>query len=281
MVPVEALIYSFLFGVLHGIIPDEHTWPITFSYAIGSASGREGTKAAVYFSAAFTVQRMLVSELAYLALAPFFRSPEINGVVYVVVGVVMSLAGMIVLRRNRYPHFHIGVHWDEMASADREPEASDSEFGGSVVAPPLRWTIVHGFIAGFGFGGFSLFINTVAAPAMPSPWLGFVPGLLFGLGTMVMLGVIGGLFGAFLRWTGSLTPEEIKRIGAQTGGRTLFFGGLLFSAAGVGILLGLERFLPVDTGYLLVGLFMLLVAVPALVHSWREVLASRKEMGGK
>ncbi len=143
------------------------------------------------------------------------------------------------------------------------------------VAPPVRWTVIHGFIAGFGFGGFSLFINTVAAPAMPNPWLGFVPGLLFGLGTMLMLAGIGGLFGAFLRWTRSLTPEEIKRIGAQTGGRTLFFGGLLFSLAGIATLLGLQRYLPVDAGYVLMGLFMLFVAVPAFVHSWREALASR------
>jgi len=276
MIPLEALLYSFLFGLLHGILPDEHTWPITFSYAIGGASGREGMKAGLYFSAAFTVQRMLVSELAYLALGPFFLSPDINGIVYVVVGFVMSLAGVIVLRRNRYPHLHLGVHWHEMALIDQDAAASRSGPQGTVVAPPLRWTVVHGFIAGFGFGGFSLFVNTVAAPAMPGPWLGFLPGLLFGVGTMITLVIIGGLFGAFLRWTRSLTAEEIKRIGAQTGGRTLFFGGLLFGAAGIGILLGLEKYLPVDTGYLLMGLFMIVVAIPAFVHSWKEVLAARK-----
>ncbi|HYA91041.1 MAG TPA: hypothetical protein VEK32_06055 [Thermodesulfobacteriota bacterium] len=86
MTPLEALLYSFLFGLLHGILPDEHTWPITFSYAIGGASGKEGIKAELYFSAPLTVQRMLISELAYLALAPFLLSPEINGIVYVVVG---------------------------------------------------------------------------------------------------------------------------------------------------------------------------------------------------
>jgi sulfite exporter TauE/SafE len=279
MIPLEALIYSFLFGLLHGILPDEHTWPITFSYAIGSASGKEGVKAGLYFSAAFTVQRMIISELAYLALAPFFLSPEINGIVYVVVGLAMSAAGAIVLRKNRYPHLDLGMHWHEIPTTKQIiPEEGDpEELRGLPVAPPLRWTIVHGFIAGFGFGGFSLFINTVAAPAMPSPWLGFLPGLLFGLGTMIMLGVIGGLFGTFLRWTHSLTPEEIKRIGSTTGGRTLFFGGLLFGAAGIGILLGLERYLPVDTGYLLIGLFMLIVAIPAFVFSWREVFAARKE----
>ncbi len=29
---------AFLLGVVHGVTPDEHTWPITFSYAIGSFS---------------------------------------------------------------------------------------------------------------------------------------------------------------------------------------------------------------------------------------------------
>lgn len=277
MSPLEALIYSFLFGILHGILPDEHTWPITFSYAVGSASGREGVKAGLYFSAAFTVQRMLVSELARLALAPFLLSSEINGIVYGVVGLAMSAAGLIVLRKNRYPHLHLLAEWHELGAIGQVSTAPRAESAGLVAAPPLRWTIIHGFIAGFGFGGFSLFINTVAAPAMPSPWLGFVPGLLFGLGTMIMLGIVGGIFGTFLRWTHFLSPEEIKRIGAQTGGRTLFFGGLLFAVAGVGILLGLERYLPVDYGYVLIGLFMIIVAIPAFVYSWKQVLAARKE----
>jgi len=45
--------------------------------------------------------------------------------------------------------------------------------------------------------------------------------------------IIGALFGTFLHWKRSLTAQEVKRIGAKTGGRTLFFGGLLFSVAGV------------------------------------------------
>jgi hypothetical protein len=34
---------------------------------------------------------------------------------------------------------------------------------GSVAAPPPRWTIIHGFIAGFGFGGFSLPVVELAS----------------------------------------------------------------------------------------------------------------------
>jgi len=277
MSPVEALIYSFLFGLLHGILPDEHTWPITFSYAIGGASGKEGIKAGLYFSSAFTVQRMLISELSYLAMAPFLMSASVNGFVYFVVGVAMSAAGAIVLRKNRYPHIHVGVHWHEMPSTEHRMTKANLDASIIASAPPARWTVVHGFIAGFGFGGFSLFVNTVAAPAMPSPWLGFLPGLMFGLGTMIVLVLMGGLFGTFLQHTKFLTAEEIRRLGAQTGGRTLFFGGLLFGAAGVSTFLGLDRYLPIEKGNLLIGLFMIGVAIPAFVYSLREIREIRRQ----
>jgi hypothetical protein len=107
--------------------------------------------------------------------------------------------------------------------------------------------------------------------------MGFLPGLLFGIGTMLTLIVIGGLFGSALRWLGSLTVEEVKRIGAQTGGRTLFFGGLLFGIAGVSVLWNVQHYLPIDPGTILIGLFVIGVAIPALVYSWKEVVAARKK----
>lgn len=281
MTPLLAVLYSFLFGLLHGILPDEHTWPITFSYAIGGASGKEGIKAGLYFSAAFTVQRTLLSEVAYLALAPFLLSPIVNGIVYVVVGVAMSVAGAVVLKKNLYPHLHfIGHHHEEardmkpsLTEFTRHHKNNDKKTSGP---PPTRWTIIHGFIAGFGFGGFSLFVNTVAAPAMHNAWLGFIPGLVFGLGTMIMLVVIGYVFGAALRWT-RLSEQEIKRVGAHTGGRTLFFGGILFVVFGIMTLLGVNNKLPFDPGYLLIGIFMGLVALPAFVYTWREVVSVRQK----
>jgi hypothetical protein len=281
MTPILALIYSFLFGLLHGILPDEHTWPITFSYAIGGASGREGLKAGLFFSAAFTLQRTLLSELSYLALAPFLLNPAINAYIYMVVGLVMFIAGWILLRRNRYLHIHLlGHHLEDGIAAKSglkkvDPETpEDVKFHGT---PPVQWTLVHGFIAGFGLGGFSLFVNTVAAPSMPAAWAGFFPGLLFGLGTMIMLVIVGSLFGASLRWTHRLTEDEIKRIGSTTGGRTLFFGGLLFTIFGIAVLFGLDKYLPIDAGYALIIAFMIAVAVPAFIYSWREVTTSREE----
>jgi hypothetical protein len=279
MTALMAMAYSFLFGLLHGILPDEHTWPITFSYAIGGASGKEGMKAGLYFSSAFTLQRMLVSELAYLALGKFLLLPMVEGIVYIIVGIAMSAAGAVVVRRNRYLHFHfIGHHHKEGMLTENSGSVvtrHHAQTDGPVMAPPARWALLHGFIAGFGFGGFALFIMTVAAPKMPGPWLGFLPGLLFGLGTMIMLVLIGALFGASLRWTKALTEQEVRRVGAQTGGRTLFFGGLLFGAAGFADLGGLGRFVPFDMGYLVIGLFTVTVVIPAFVYSWKEVLRIR------
>jgi hypothetical protein len=265
MGPGLALTYSFLLGLLHGILPDEHTWPITFSYAIGSGGSRQGMKAGFYFSAAFAVQRAILSELSYLALARFLLNPSIAGYVYILVGAAMAIAGAIVVRRDIHVHLHLS-----------RPELGH---GGATKGFPVKWTLVHGFIAGFGIEGFALFVNTVAAPAMKNPWTAFLPGLLFGLGTMLMMLIIGGLFGMSLRWAGTLTEQEIQRIGVQTGGRTLFFGGLLFACAGIAAVTGFDKKLPVESGYLLTSLFMIGVAIPAFVYSYREALDARKKSG--
>ena len=47
---------------------------------------------------------------------------------------------------------------------------------------------------------------------MRSPWFGFLPVLVFGLGTMIMLVIVGGIFGASLRWMHALTEQEILKI---------------------------------------------------------------------
>jgi hypothetical protein len=282
MTPVNALLYSIFFGLLHGILPDEHTWPITFSYAIGAGNGKGGMKAALYFSAAFTFQRAVVSELAYLALASFLNEPAVTAFTYMAVGCAMSVAGVVVLRRNRYPHAHLFRHHhaktNEIDASNRVVSARHEEITELATAPPAHWAIVHGFIAGFGFGAFSLFINTVAAPAMTSPWLGYLPGLLFGLGTMIMQVMIGGVFGAFLHWFPFLDEQTIRRIGSLTSGRTLFFGGILFGIAGIAALAGLARYSPTDPGNMIMIIFTFGVVIPSLLRSLNDVRADRKRV---
>lgn len=269
------LVYCFLFGLLHGILPDEHTWPITFSYAIGAGSGPEGMRAGLYFASGFTLQRMIVSELSYLALAQFLNSPAVSSGVYVLVGVVMALAGWILLRRQRYPHLHLlGHHHRGPEEMERSSEILTSHHhveNNDGQAMPLRWALIHGFIAGFGFGAFTLFVDAVAAPKMPNAWLGFLPGFLFGAGTLVTLAVIGAAFPLGLRLLGGLNEADARRFGARVGATTLFAGGFLFVAAGAALMAGAARYLPVDAGMVIIALFIAVVVVPSFIFAWREL----------
>ncbi len=281
MTPFAALTWSFLFGLLHGALPDEHTWPITFSYAVGGMSGRQGLKAGLYFSAAFTVQRMIISELACLALTPALNTPLTNGIANVVVGGAMVLAGALTMRSGRYAHFHlVGHHHAGTREYEMTPGLLTRHHApaGEAAEPgvPLHWTLIHGFIAGFAFGGFSLFVNAVAAPAMPSGWLGFAPGLFFGLGTMVMLASLGALFGASTRWIRGLNQAELMQLGARAGGRMLLFGGLLFAIAGTAGLLGFGSRGRMSAEYALIGVFVIAIALPSFAYSYSEVIGRKK-----
>ncbi|WP_067624951.1 hypothetical protein [Alicyclobacillus acidiphilus] len=214
----------FLMGIVHGITPDEHTWPITFSYSIGSYSTRGGMRAGLYFSLAFTLQRAIASELAYFALAGFLMKPGAEQIVYVIVGVVMLLSGYFILYRHKTLHL---FPWLERLTpalpTDRE-------------TVPVKLALIHGFIAGWGTGAFATIIYTVISPRMPSAWIAFMPGLLYGLGTLLMQILIGAAFG---RWIERQRLEEKAKafIGRFVAGNTLLIGGILFALAGIAELL--------------------------------------------
>lgn len=96
---------------------------------------------------------------------------------------------------------------------------------------------VHGFVAGWGLGAFAIIVYTVLAPAMPSAAWGWVPGALFGLGTTVVQALAGAGIGFWASHRG-LDPHALRRAALRTAGRTLFWGGIAFMAAGVlGILI--------------------------------------------
>jgi len=211
---------AFLLGLVHGITPDEHTWPITFSYAIGGYSTRRGLRAGLIFSLAFAIQAALASQLAHLGLAHWFTFEPLEAIVYVVVGVVMAAAGLFVLGRGAFPHLPL-------------PGAL-RHFGH---APELRelkpWMpAVHGFIAGWGIDAFSLVIYTTLAPAMPSAAVGWMPGFAFGLGTLCVQATAGAAFGLWAAKRG-LPSEAIRSIALTTAARTLPWGGCAFSAFGL------------------------------------------------
>ncbi len=283
------LLSAFLLGVLHGVTPDEHTWPITLSYAIGAASGRRGMQAGLLFSAAFTLQRAIASELAFLALAPILGNATFNSWIDLLVGVVMAISGAYILRRGRELHLTEGLE-RFMHRLLRVAPADDADgtlvLEGSPV--PIRMTLVHGFVAGWGTGAFAIIIYTVLAPAMPSAAIAFLPGLLFGLGTMLVQAAAGAAIGAWMRSRG-LGAAALTYVGRAVAGNTLLYGGLLFSAWGLFSLLfpalaaGLDSGLPtgigipnldsVNAGLILVAVIVLGIAVGSFVRALRRVQA--------
>ncbi len=246
----SALIISYLLGVVHGITPDEHTWPITFSYSVGTFSSKGGAKTGLVFSAGFTAQRAILSELSFLALAGIFMTASAFGITYILVGLAMALAGLYIARKGKYLHWHfieeklgvlLGIHGKHSDVQKGEFEhklnpARVSEDSVDTKPVPVKLALIHGFIAGFGFGAFALIIYTVLAPSMPSIYFGFLPGLLFGLGTMTMQILFGTIFGTWLSRIKNLTKEGIAFVGKTISTYVLQYGGLAFIVAGGAIL---------------------------------------------
>ncbi|HLH86458.1 MAG TPA: hypothetical protein VKU79_06320 [Thermoplasmataceae archaeon] len=240
-----ALLTSYLLGIVHGITPDEHTWPITFSYSVGSYSTKGGFRAGAMFSAGFTIQRALLSELAYFALAGIFMTSLAFGVTYIAVGAAMAGAGVYIGRSGRYAHFHgleralarlTGLHAHEEEQANEELKHTANPVLHDLKPVPMKLALLHGLIAGFGFGAFALIIYTVLSPSMPSPYLGFLPGLLFGLGTMTMQILFGMGFGKWMQTHKNLTRDGISFVAKNISRYVLTYGGYAFVVAGAAIL---------------------------------------------
>ena len=270
-------------GMLHGLIPDEHTWPITFAYSVGSASGRGGMKSGAWFSLAFTAQRAMMSMIVFLV---FFEAlgtwgfnlatqdQSINGPVYLAVGAAMAIAGFLILR-DRIPHLHpfmrisrndLSRHVDEHG----EPRREDG-------VVPTHWCIIHGFISGFGTDSSVLstwvYLTTLPVLAAADLWqIGWLPGALFGLGTFVVLMFIGFFFGEALQISKRVGPNRISQFGRLAGARTLLYGGIAFVifsplywtgwyTANVGY----------DPGRFIVILIMIGMFLPISLWTWLEV----------
>lgn len=247
---IGALLVSYLLGIVHGITPDEHTWPITFSYAVGSGTAKGGVKSGLIFSSGFTLQRALMSEAAYFALAGIFMTASAFGIVYFFVGIVMLLAGAYIKRKSIYPHWHwlerklgmvFGMHKHDSKEQNlelehkKDPLLSSDTFD-KLNAVPSRTAFLHGLIAGFGFGAFALILYTTISPSMPNMWVAWLPGLIFGLGTMTMQMVFGAAVGIWFSKIKKMSKEAMAFVTRSISSDVLFYGGISFAVAGIAIL---------------------------------------------
>lgn len=297
------LLTAFFLGIIHGFTPDEHTWPITFSYSIGSYSTKGGFKTGLLFSLAFTLQRAIASELSYFALGKVLTKPDVIPVVYIFVGIVMSFAGAYIIGIGKNFEFFEGIEHAAMDLLNslifknpdnKQNHKSGNNFNGSDSGGknnkekehkpiPIFMVLLHGFIAGWGTGAFAIIVYTVLAPKMPNAYFGFLPGLLFGLGTMVTQIIIGMLAGRFMEAL-NIPKKGIEYIAKKTSGLTLFWGGLAFIVAAIlelafpkliqaGIItpLKVHNLHSIGVGFFLVVFIICFIMVMSLIKSIKYV----------
>jgi hypothetical protein len=248
-------------------------------------------KAGFVFSSGFTLQRSIPTALGFLGLATMYTVYNLDGPVYIAVGVPMFVAGWYLLRgsdihlpldramERLFGRFFQG-HSHDTYVAERSP-LPESE----VKPVPLRMAIVHGFVAGWGVGGFAVIIVFVLAPQMPNVGWAALVGTMFGLGTMVKQIITGALFARLARLK-KLTLAQVQRIGRRTAARTLYIGGLAF--AGIGALVAatpsIESY-AISTGNPIPNLdslglaFVLIVSVVGIIGGY-SLWKGYQEIGG-
>lgn len=210
-----ALGIAFILGLLHGVTPDEHTWPITFSYSIGSYSSKGGRMAGFRFSLTFILQRAIGSEIAYYAIRSIMLSERSGFALYAVIGLVM-VASAVYMKAK---------------SAKGGYKSIEKHSHAMTVMP-----MIHGFIAGWGVGAFAIIVYGVLSPSMTSGYIAWLPGALFGFGTMVTQMLVGTIFGTIIERM-KLGEESKAKFASKVSSTTLLASGLAFVAVGtIGII---------------------------------------------
>lgn len=222
---------ALLLGMLHGLTPDEHTWPITFSYSVGSYSSKGGMKAGFMFSGGFTAQRTILTALGYAGLATIYEAYNLDGYIYVLVGVGMLVAGHYLLKGTdiHLPLDNLlggGEHHSSKAERVPMHESEDK-----IEPVPLKMATAHGFIAGWGVGAYASIIVFILAPQMPNIFYAALVGTSFGIGTMFMQIILGSVFANIMRLK-KLSLGQIKYVGRSAAARTLYLGGIAFAVIG-------------------------------------------------
>ena len=269
-------------GILHGLIPDEHTWPITFAYSVGTTTGRGGIQSASWFSLAFTAQRAMMSTIVYLALSAAIgfwgfslatADTAVNGPIYICVGAAMAIAGFLILT-ERIGHFHPFMRVSKRDLAKHTNPTGEAAQG----RIPTHWCLIHGFISGFGTDSGILstwiYITTILLFLVPNHlwYIAWLPGTLFGIGTFLVLMFVGFFFGQTLQVAKRFGPNRIANFGRLVGARTLLYGGILFMAVGPLYWTGwFDANVGFDVGQLIVIIILVGIALPTMLYTWREV----------
>lgn len=192
-----------IIGVVHGLKPDEHTWPITISYAMMQRDVGGAVLSTMTFAGALTLVWTALSAAVGLLPSSMFQGAY-DWLVDVVVGVTMiSIAGLY-LHKER------------------------AEEGKAPAAPDYKAIWIHGLAAAFGGDFFAVLLLALSVKALSPSFPLALVGFLFGAGSFV--GQIGVVLAAY---KGLLKAVRAPEILVRAGRLSLLILGFFLSGLGI------------------------------------------------
>ena len=155
----------FIIGFIHGIKPDEHTWPITIPYALVQKDLKRAVLASFVFTGAltliWTILSFMVSQILSLLTNPEMLTPYAT----VAAGTTMiAVASLFIIKTKK----------------------NGNKIGTDHSVPDYRYIWIHGLAASFGGDFFVvLVLSSVLLGSVIPVSLGFLIGFLFGIGSMI------------------------------------------------------------------------------------------------
>ncbi len=206
------LIFSalFLIGMIHGLKPDQHTWPITIPYAISQRSLFMGILASFVFTGTLTLVWTMLSTFTGVVLNLVTDPEALTPYADALAGTTMITVASIFLFRTKK---------NGMLNRIDEPKT----------APNFKYIWIHGLAASFG-GDFLvvLLLATLLVGSIIPVYLSFTIGLLFGIGSMLTQAIV-----VIAAYKGAKTIIKNAYMMAQSGVLSLLFLGVFLIVLGL------------------------------------------------
>lgn len=204
----------FLIGIIHGLKPDEHTWPITIPYALCQKDLKRAILASFIFTGALTIVwtalSFAISQL-FLLINPEITTPYAD----LIAGATMiTVASLFIWKTKK----------------------QSNGFEARNTAPDYRLIWIHGLAASFG-GDFIviLILSSVLIGGIIPSIFGFMIGLLFGLGSMLAQSII-----VTAAYKGAKSLVRNANLLARSGIFSLLFLGIFLASLGIVHFTGIE-----------------------------------------
>ncbi|HLI46333.1 MAG TPA: hypothetical protein VKU94_03990 [Geobacterales bacterium] len=205
---VNLIFLALLFiGIIHGLKPDEHTWPITIPYALAQKDLKRAILASFVFTGALTLVwtflSLAVSQI-FLFINPQVTTPYAD----LIAGITMIIVACLFILRSK---------------------RNENGLKTSSPAPDYKYIWIHGLAASFG-GDFIvvLILTSVLIGSIIPSSIGFMIGLMFGVGSMLAQSLV--VMAAYKSAKSIVKNADMM---ARSGILSLFFLGIFLVGLGI------------------------------------------------